>query len=572
MLRFVAGLLLAMAVVVGEAAPTSPVRAELDIPYSLLIQDPAARARRSLDLFVPQTGTKPPLVVFVHGGFWIESDDKYRIGRGVAQALTAQGAAVALVRYRLAPGARHPAQAEDVAAAVALLKRSAQRYGYDSGRVYLAGHSAGAHLAALVALDSRYLRAHGLSPRDIAGVIAFSGIYDLSADGPAVAGRAALLDSVFGKQAARRRAAAPLTHVTRAAPPFLILSAADDFPGFQVDARRFANALRAAGAREVDEITLPQTDHFSLIGLAAGRGVTVDIVAGFMKQKTMNPLTASLIAARRTWQAPPFSTEPFWNSGVPVRSYDLQPPVRALLERVYEYNAWELRAYPLKRYHAIDLLKYLDQLPNEQVGQGEYLVLTNVRGEKIYWRRADIAPYQPVLVIGIDDERNLFRLTVFYQHKLEYSWKPERPPIMARPVGAFVHFLREPPAVLRPESGAMFALTPQSFRRSTEDPLAAVRDLPAPAREVLTDTNRCLICHSFRGAGARAGHITAAKGTVHAGFALALETYPHEAWRRFVFDPNGAAALIGVRPNPVASNAAQSLYDVVVAEREQRRR
>lgn len=43
-------------------------------------------------------------------------------------------------------------------------------------------------------------------------------------------------------------------------------------------------------------------------------------------------------------------------------------------------------------------------------------MLTNVRGEKIYWRYADIAPYQPQFVIGLDDERNLFRLAVFYQH------------------------------------------------------------------------------------------------------------------------------------------------------------
>lgn len=567
-----AGLFFAAVFAPVDAAPIPLARAELNVPYAFMSPDPETRARQSLDVFVPTGNRKPPLVMFVHGGFWVESDDNRQIGREVAGALTAQGAAVALLRYRLAPGARHPTQAEDVAAAIAFLKRAADRYGYDAERLYLAGHSAGGHLAALVALDARYLRAHGLRPRDIAGVITFSGIYDLSADGAAVANRAALVESVFGKDPAVRRTAAPRTHVTRAAPPFLILSAANDFPGFQIDARRFASALRAAGAPSVDEAMLAQTDHFSLVRLAAPRSVALGVVAHFLKVKPLDPLTANLLSARRTWQAPPYSTEPFWNSGVPVRTYDMQPPVRALLERVYEYNAWELRAYPLKRYHAIDLLAYIDRLPSEQVGQGEYVVLTNLRGEKIYWRRSDIARYQPVLVVGIDDERNLFRLAVFYQHKLEYSWKSERPPIMARPIGAFVHFLREPPPALRPESGAMFALTPQSFRRSEQDPLAAVRDLPAPAQDVLTSTNRCLACHSFRGVGARAGHVTAANGTPHAGFALPLESYPHDAWRRFVFDPNRAAALIGVRPNPVAGDAAQILYDVVVAERERQHR
>ena len=533
-----------------------------------MLQDPAARARRSLDLFVPVSqAKKPPLVVFVHGGFWVESDDKYQVGRGIAEALTAQGAAVALVRYRLAPGARHPAPAEDVAAALAFLMRSAERYGYDPRRVYLAGHSAGAHLAALVALDARYLRAHRLRPDSLAGVIAFSGIYDLSREGAAVAGREPLLASVFGKGAGARRAAAPLTHISRAAPPFLVFSAANDLPGFQIDARRFANALHAAGVRSVDEIMLAQTDHMSLVRLTADRNVARHIVADFLRLKPLDSLTAGLLAARRRWYAPPFSTEPFWASGVPVRRYDMEPAVRALLERVYEYNAWELRAFPLKRYYAIDLLAYLDRLPRERVGQGEYIVLTNIRGEKTYWRRSEIARYQPRLVIGLDDERNLFRLAVFYRHKLEYSWKPARPPLMARPVGAFLHFGREPPAALRPESGAIFALTPAGFQRVEHDPLAAASDLPAPVREVLTVTNRCLTCHSFRGAGARAAHVTAAKGEVHGGFALPLESYPDAAWRRFVFHPDESASLIGVRPNPVPSDAAQHLYDAVVAER-----
>lgn len=541
------------------------VRSAVDVPYTFLMQRPQAGARQSLDVFVPVGVAKPPLVVFVHGGFWVEADDNYRIGRGVAEALTAQGAAVALVRYRLAPGARHPAQAEDVAAAVAFLKRSAERYGYDPDRVYLAGHSAGAHLTALVALDPRYLRTHGLSPRDLAGVIAFSGIYDLSPAAPALAGRESLLASVFGNDAAVRRAAAPMTHAARSAPPFLILAAANDFPGFQIDARRFARALRTAGAPVVDDAVLAQTDHFTLVRLAAPRNVALQVVAGFLKLKPLDPLTESLLTARRAWQTPPFSTEPFWDSGVPVRSYDMTPAVRTVLTGLYEYNAWELRAFPLKKYHAIDLLEYLDRLPPEQAGSGEHIVLTNVRGEKIYWRRSEIAPYRPQLVIGIDDERNLFRLAVFYQHKLEYSWKPQRPPLMARPLGAFVHFEREPPPALRPDTGAMYALTPQAFRRYDADPLASVKALPGPVRDVLTTTNRCLSCHSFQGAGARSGHVTAAGGAAHGGFALPLESYPETAWRRFIFDPAAASALIGVRPNPVPAQTAQLLYDTVLA-------
>ena len=112
-----------------------------DIPYH---GAPKGDGRRSLDLYLPaDSGRKPPLLIFIHGGFWLLTDDEYRIGPYVAQALAGEGIAVALLRYRLAPAAPHPAQAEDVAAGLALLMREASRYGYDGNRIFLSGHSAG---------------------------------------------------------------------------------------------------------------------------------------------------------------------------------------------------------------------------------------------------------------------------------------------------------------------------------------------------------------------------------------------------------------------------------------------
>ena len=86
-----------------------------DVPYP-----GAAKGdrRRSLELYLPaKADTKPPLLIFIHGGFWLLTDDDYRIGPSLAENLVRDGVAVALVRYRLAPANRHPAQAEDVAAA-----------------------------------------------------------------------------------------------------------------------------------------------------------------------------------------------------------------------------------------------------------------------------------------------------------------------------------------------------------------------------------------------------------------------------------------------------------------------
>jgi BD-FAE len=106
-------------------APAASLSAEKN---SAVIKDISYRGattadrRTSLDLYLPPPSTvKPPLFIFVHGGFWLLSDDEYQIGPSIAANLSRDGVAVALVRYRLAPTYRHPAQAEDVAAAVGYL-------------------------------------------------------------------------------------------------------------------------------------------------------------------------------------------------------------------------------------------------------------------------------------------------------------------------------------------------------------------------------------------------------------------------------------------------------------------
>jgi hypothetical protein len=137
---------------------------------------------------------------------------------------------------------------------------------------------------------------------------------------------------------------------------------------------------------------------------------------------------------------------------------------------------------------------------------------------------------------------------------------------MVRSLGGFIHFLKEPPESLSPPTQAMYALTPDSFRFATADPLAGVGELPREVRQVMEYRNACFSCHTFRGIGARAGHVTAASGESHGGFGLPLESYPPEAWRRFMFDHETSARMINVRPNAVKGPVAEKLYDLVVEE------
>jgi len=537
-----------------------------DIPYLAKTISANINHRQTLDLYLPASKKKlPPLVAFVHGGgFWSMSDDALGVGSMFAKALVEKGAAVALIRYRLAPPGRFPENAEDVAQAVSYLQKGATQYGYDANKIYLAGHSAGAHLVSLVTLDQRY--AHTLNQSGIAGVIAVSGIYDLTENGPLARLKNEILSPVFGSSMKLLSDASPLNHARRG-PAFLILSAENDFNLFQLDARHFAAALRAKGNTATQEVIIAGADHSNIINIQIEKNPARALLMDFIGLDKASPVISTLVQARRVWQEPPYSTEPFWKHANLIRDYPVDERFRIALKKIYEYTAFELKAYPLKTFHAMNLEAYLNAESGSKIGKGDYLILTNVRGEKLYWKRQDIEPYKPVLVVGLDDERNLFRLTVFYQNKLEYSWKPDTPYLMARSVGGFIYFLKDPPESLQPPTASMYALTPDSFKLVEQDPLAPLANLPQKIHDVMLYRNACISCHGFRGINVRAGHVRARNGEVSGGFALPLETYPDEAFRRFMFEPDRAAAMMGVRPNAVDNSLTKSFYDLVVSER-----
>lgn len=120
-----------------------------------------------------------PLLVFVHGGGWRAGDKSMEGLDGFVDLWMRQGIALASINYRLSPATKHPAHMQDVARAIAWLRSNANQYGWNADNIFVVGHSAGAHLAALLALDSKYLQQEGLSRKAIRGVISISGLYNL---------------------------------------------------------------------------------------------------------------------------------------------------------------------------------------------------------------------------------------------------------------------------------------------------------------------------------------------------------------------------------------------------------
>ena len=142
--------------------------------------------RQRLDVWAPD-GPPPaagwPVLTFFYGGGW-DSGDRGLYG-WAAQALAARGFVVAVPDYRLVPGVHFPAFVEDAAAATALAGRIAPDHGGDAARLGVIGHSAGAHLAAMIALDRRYMEAAG-APDLIRAAAGLAGPYDfLPFDAPA---------------------------------------------------------------------------------------------------------------------------------------------------------------------------------------------------------------------------------------------------------------------------------------------------------------------------------------------------------------------------------------------------
>ena len=103
----------------------------------------------------------------------------------VGQRFASAGNVTVVVNHRLSPGVMHPAHIEDIAVAVAWVKGNIARHGGDPDKLFVVGHSAGAYLAALLALDPRYLAAHGLTPQDVRGFVPVSGFFYVDRTGVA---------------------------------------------------------------------------------------------------------------------------------------------------------------------------------------------------------------------------------------------------------------------------------------------------------------------------------------------------------------------------------------------------
>jgi acetyl esterase/lipase len=252
-----------------------------------------AAHKLALDVYRPANARNAPVVVFFYGGSWKEGKRSWY--RFVGQALARRGLVVVIPDYRKYPEVKFPAFVEDAANAVRFTRDHAGEYGGDTHAFFVMGHSAGAHIGALLATDARYLQAVGMKPRDLCGFIGLAGPYDFAPITDAD------LKPIFDNSPAEENLAQPVNHVDGDEPPMLLLHGLSDTTVWPTNSKALARRLQDSG--ESAQLKLyPGISHvkilLSLSPLLSGWPPALDDTLRFINAPSGNALNPVSPATR----------------------------------------------------------------------------------------------------------------------------------------------------------------------------------------------------------------------------------------------------------------------------------
>jgi acetyl esterase/lipase len=251
-------LALASLLLLASLTPAAePAKQEVEVHKDIAYRTDAEadKTRHKLDVYVPKGKKDFPVLFFVHGGAWqLGSKETFA---DPAKQFAEHGIGVVCPNYRLSPKVQHPAHVEDVAKAFAWAVDGVGKYGGDATKIVIGGHSAGGHLAALLATNEAYLKAEKKKLTDVRGVVGVSGVYLIDH-------RVELLHKAFTDDEKACKAASPLEHVAADRPPMLLAYAEKDYLGLPAGAEAFAKAL-AKAKNEATAKEFKGRDHISIM-------------------------------------------------------------------------------------------------------------------------------------------------------------------------------------------------------------------------------------------------------------------------------------------------------------------
>jgi acetyl esterase/lipase len=288
---------LLVALIAAAAACTGPQLLNSLTPSSgyrsaSIVFDPEHRL--ALDLYVPLEGRNLPVVVFLYGGRWTQGTTADF--RFVGHALASRGFVAVVPEYRHYPAVRFPVFVQDAARAVRWTQQQIARYGGDATRIFVMGHSSGAHLAALLALNPEYLAEAGGDRDKLRGMIGLAGPYDFL---PLTAPD---LRDMFGPPE-RHELSQPITFVDGRNPPMLLLHGEDDRTVGVHNTERLVAAVKRAGG-PVESFIYPEMSHSWIIATLAAplraRTDVLDRVTAFVQRYSANVALPSAIQGSGT--------------------------------------------------------------------------------------------------------------------------------------------------------------------------------------------------------------------------------------------------------------------------------
>ena len=266
--------------VLAMVVPTA--QAITDIPYREM--EGVDAKFHSLDIYVPEGEGPFPVMVTIHGGGWRKGDKRGSNMREKVALYHANGFVLVSINYRLSPAVKHPAHVEDVAAALAWIHDHISDYRGNPDALFVTGHSAGAHLATLVAVDEKRLGAYEKPLSIIRGVISSDhAAFDMLARLEAIPRTETAFRSILGNPGPVWADFSPITHLDtdKGIPPFLLFWTTR--PAAPESNNLFLNALEELGL--------------------AGEGVEVETTHAGMNQflsKPDNPYSDRLFAFLNT--------------------------------------------------------------------------------------------------------------------------------------------------------------------------------------------------------------------------------------------------------------------------------
>jgi acetyl esterase/lipase len=265
------------------AAQESQVKVVKDLAYYTGLD--ADEKKHKLDLYLPATDKPFPVLMWIHGGAWTMGDRA--MFAGIGERFAERGIGCAVISYRLSPGVKHPEHVKDCARAFAWLRENIKKHGGDPDRLFVSGQSAGGHLAALLALDRKYLDELKVPEDALKGAVPMSGLYMIFAIEDAKGPLTAMFPKAFGTDKEVCRDASPMSHLKDGkAPPMLVITESKD-PPVRAQMKMFQAAAEKDGLKSIRFADAEDRTHLTIVTkmMAKGDDPVRAMVVDFVQQR-----------------------------------------------------------------------------------------------------------------------------------------------------------------------------------------------------------------------------------------------------------------------------------------------